>query len=1121
MPNVSYAQSNFQAGEWSPEYQGRIDDKEYAAGLALCLNYIPNQEASLTPRGGLRRIGNTKFNAWAKLWPFRFSASDPYIAEHTSRNLRLWSNGRPILSLAWAQLVSQSGTPPTFVVQDASFVGTGFVPLTWATGDSILVNVGQISGGYADVEAAPFLCNREFILTVVDQATGQITLRDAITGSSLPAITGLTVAYFYKILDLATPYNFPQGVRQIQFADQTVTYDTETQSSIFGPEDQRVTWLYPLASPRSLSRRQAYIDEGTVKADFQIQKEQFIDGPYLDSQSTNEPMTVSGTSGAITVRIHGFSTVTIYRLGQCVWDGSNYFVSLKNGNVGHALPVSSPFVNADWAILRDWSSGDTYALGNVVEAAPFDAVTGVGTVYYSLINANLAHSPASSPLDWSTTAPTWDVGTTYATGACVIDTAVLYICNGTPTVGTAPSLDPTNWVTADFPTAFDLVNNLQTGWPSQLKFFNGDVAGDSAGADLGNNSRLFRMKVSPQPWDNTFTYAKNDLVNYNDDLWQSQTDSNTGNIPDQDATNWAITAKTIQWTWGAITGRTDDYTAEVTIKGAPLGSSNPVYEWRFGVFSDTTGWPTCGAYHEGRIWLAGLNANRLDGGVPNQGYNFTPTAPDGTVADNNAISYTLNSRETETIQSVQSIEGALIAFTSESEWQVMASSLNDPLTPTSIQAHRTTNYSSAPSEVIALPTSLCLIQNGGRRMLEYRSFLDIASYQARMNAIDLTKRCQHLTSGGILSHAYQSLPQPIIWFASGGQVGPAILLSQNGTSPPNTDIGLVQFASLNKGNLGGMAYMRSPDNQYYAPFSFEHGKTYSGADQQYINSIAVQRGAKFTDENLYVTVVGSDSHVYMEMMEAPFDNSFPATTFNTDGTVKTFGTIATSFMLDGGVQPTGCKLASNGSGATFYGLMPHAGATVSFTIMGKYIGDYLIGADGSVTVAFTTGLTKTDIGHAMEVTPQNALFTLPYYQSFHLDKNGITGVQEPAILAGRFYGQFGYAYRRRGQMLRPAVNGANGPAFAKTRRNHKFAIYVVNANEVSIGDSFDDLRALPLTVTEVTNTTSLTNADFVTGVYRDDVESDHDFDGGVCWEQTKPVPGGVLAVGGFLAIEDV
>ena len=72
MPNLSYVQSNFQGGEWSQEFQGRTDDKLYPASLALCLNYIPNQEGSLSPRGGLKRCGNTKGNAWARYLAWRY-----------------------------------------------------------------------------------------------------------------------------------------------------------------------------------------------------------------------------------------------------------------------------------------------------------------------------------------------------------------------------------------------------------------------------------------------------------------------------------------------------------------------------------------------------------------------------------------------------------------------------------------------------------------------------------------------------------------------------------------------------------------------------------------------------------------------------------------------------------------------------------------------------------------------------------------------------------------------------------------------------------------------------------------------------------------------------------------
>jgi hypothetical protein len=84
-------------------------------------------------------------------------------------------------------------------------------------------------------------------------------------------------------------------------------------------------------------------------------------------------------------------------------------------------------------------------------------------------------------------------------------------------------------------------------------------------------------------------------------------------------------------------------------------------------------------------------------------------------------------------------------------------------------------------------------------------------------------------------------------------------------------------------------------------------------------------------------------------------------------------------------------------------------------------------------------------------------------------------------------------------------------------------VYVDTAQEVSIGDTFNTLFALNLLVPRTDGkdgTETATITEFVTGIYRDEVTSDHTYDGGLCVEQTRPVPGGILAVGGFEELTD-
>ncbi len=1133
MPSASYVQTNFSAGEFSAAFQGRMDDEDYKKGLALCLNYIPGQEQSLRARSGFKRCGITKNNEPGKLMPFRFTIDAPYVSEFTDGNLRLWSCGIPILDTQKATVVSVTGNPPVFTLNA--------VPDSWNMGDSILVNFQ----GTTDVQAAPYLGNREFLLNIVSRTSKTVRLTDALTGSPLSSAITFTSDFpkFYRILDLPTKYQFPGAVRQIENAAQNFDPVQGTSQFLVSQPDHKVTYLYPMVGPQSLSYEGSQVTDPahptTVNnSNLALQPESFIDGPYLDSAGTSVPLTVNGTTGTIEIVLRAWTAALTYQKGDCVVSyatgGPFYYLSLKDANKNNALPEVSPFVDDWWLQVNvnenQWQSVNSYDIAQHIVAAPYNA-HGVGTLYYSRITSNLNHVPESSPIQWSTTPPVWNLLVAYNPGAFVSFSSVNYLAVGMPTTGIDPLTDTANWIAMpDMAAAVDTFMNQITGWLAGPLFYVDDAGGSNStiGQTYGTNNpgRCIRLKWGPPPWDSKVDYAVNDFVNFNDVIYKSLVNPNLANYPDTDAASWEIQADTILWTWGRISDASSHMLmAEVDLIGPDLPDAGPIFEYRMGVYSDTTGWPKAGTYHEGRLWLIGTIPNRMDGGYSNGGFNFAPTAPDGTVSDANGISLTLNSAKLETMEALCSTTEGIVALTSEREWLVSASAMNDPITPTSVQAHPTTTWSAHPDEACRLPSAVAAIQRGGRRVMEYRNFVDMSAYQSRLNAADLTRRCQHLTAGGVGQTAYQSRSNPVIWVAPANKVTMSWQPSYKSICPINI-LGPVVVNAYNWSDLFGIGYMRSPDGNYTAPFSFEHGKTYISTYHQDIYSVAVQNSFLPGQENVYAIVNDlEDGNYYVEMMMPLFESAPLYDTYNPNGTVYFYGQLSQSFMVDAGVTPIGCRTSDDGLSCDFYGLMPHAGKTVSATIMGKYLGDVAVDANGTANIPFTSYFTTTDLARALNGMPKpvanggfNENSTPGYFQLPLFDTTG------PSILVsgtGGFFCQFGYKFRRRGQMNRPIVGGANGPAFAKITQNSRAGIYVDACSQIKAGGSFNSLVDIKLTVDGVKDTTPLTPGVHTTGIYRGFIKDGNTFDGRICWEQTDPVPGNILAVGGFDAVEDV
>lgn len=1115
MPGISYVQSDFSAGEWSPAFRGRIVDKEYQSALTQCLNYIPNQEGSLSPRSGFRLAGLTQYGERAKILPFRFSYYQNYVSEFTPGGyLRFWANGFPLFDARAGTIDTVAGDPPVFTLVDPNYTDTDdFIPPSWNDGDSVFIRVTQFTG----LAGTGFLTQREFAINIISRTAGTFTLTDMLTGAPLTGvISGLAAqTKVHRVIMFETAYfQFVDDIRQVAFTESGVQVPMRQGSTTTrdGPSF-KVSYLQGVTSPRSLLSNK--LEQGLFK-------EEFIDGPYFDSPGDNIPVTVSGTTGSITIRIHAYTTLAIYSMGEVAYDGTNYFASLVNNNINNALPTP-PAATGFWASLPTaWSAVTTYFLGQPALNTIEDE-NGVFTTYYSIQAANLNHA-LTDPAWWATTPLDYSGATTYSDGAIVRDPNppnAYYVSIVGANIGNALA-NTAFWMPFDIEAAVEERYSIVTGMRSKGALIFGEDDGDTTQDNMG---RLIRLKASPQKWFPDHTYAANDLVNYKDNIYLSLQAANLNKVPDQEAAWWELQSRTIQWTWGQITDVIDSFTATVLIKGDDLPDTNPVYEFRLGLYSDSTGWPQCGTYHEGRIWLAGSVPNRFDAGRPNKGYDFTPTAPDGTVADDNAMSYTLNAATNESIHALASIAEGVLVCTSEKEWLVSASNLNDPLTPTSIQAHPVTTFGTTNREAATIPSGVAFIQSGRRRLMEFRAFVDQASYQSRLNSLDLTRRCQHLTVDGIIEACYQRIPQPVIWCLPGGVVEST---QDTYSTCPVTGVTTNQITNETpRSKLFGIGYSRSIDTAYNAPFSFEHGKELQTEGVMTTTSICVQRGQLDTAEYLYQAVADDELGMnWIEVLQPIFESTPLGDTFNLDGTVNQFGTLSKAFMLDSAMTPTGAIIALDGLSVTFYGLYYLAGYEVSFTCRGKYVGNYTIAADGSVVVTFITGtFEKTDIGRAMQVTAPNATLLPASFQDFLLDENGNTGVLNPSssVSSDLFYGQFGFAYRRRGQMLRPSSPGANGPAFAKIRRNERMGIYVDAAQEVSLGDTFETLFPLQFTLPRTDGkigTEPLTRADFVTGIFRDEVNDDNTFDGALCWEQTRPVPGAILAVGGFEELTD-
>jgi len=91
-------QTSFNAGQWSPLLEGRVDLEKYDSALFRCEGFLldPRGPAHLCP--GLRYIAGTKTNASvSRLIPFEFSVTQAYILEFGDLYIRFYRDQAQIL----------------------------------------------------------------------------------------------------------------------------------------------------------------------------------------------------------------------------------------------------------------------------------------------------------------------------------------------------------------------------------------------------------------------------------------------------------------------------------------------------------------------------------------------------------------------------------------------------------------------------------------------------------------------------------------------------------------------------------------------------------------------------------------------------------------------------------------------------------------------------------------------------------------------------------------------------------------------------------------------------------------------------------------------------------------
>jgi hypothetical protein len=970
MASASPAQTSFLGGEWSKSAQGRFDLPTYRTAMNVSLNGFPVEQGAWIRRSGTRHMNPTRSGSAGRVLSFDFKRTSPYTIELTDGFMRFFAGALPVYDYPVFITSISSATPA--VVQGAT--NHGFV-----TGTQIeFVGLGTL---YPILQNRQFSVT---VLSASTFSLHDAVSGADIDGTTIGTWVPSPSYYCIGVFEIATPYvgGSWSDVRLVQAEQQTGNGSQAVGIFLEGahaPQVLAVTGLPTDAARATFTFGPAVFKDGpyldpvpggtlatpsakigliTITLSFNAYDatRAYSVGDYVTSSSVNyrslvdsnvgntpvsSPSSWVATSASDAISSTGFvasdtgrhirlfsepalwASGTTYAAGDVVAYGNPavYWKALVGSNTGNqpGIDLTKWAINATGAI---WTWGRITGLSNIINRAlagsttigTMTAASGIAAAFDGIFSKG-ANSCASAQLNNQPGSPgdfiTLDayVGKNYSAASDQrIATATVYASTD---LGFAYQIQ-TSHNTTGFVRSF-------AGGVGIILELRGKATAPSSPSDgtLLGSSGIFSNTTQPVTITSTDQTTAWKYVWIRAYLYNTLADLFPGEIS---TTTYVFDSFIAQVSYFSPSGTGTSDGVTVQIVGDPLLYTTPIRVWRLGLFSDTTGWPRCGTNHEGRLFLSGAVGNRIDGSKSNDIFNFAPTEVSGSVSPNNAISYTFNTKDINTIFWMESDDLGIVAGTEAGEWLVQATTLNQPLSPTSIQAHRVTRNGCADIEPRRTDLTIAVVQRYRRELLEY--FSDV--YRGKFTAQSLSVDCQHITRRNIVEIGYQQLLTSIIW------------------------------QRLEDGSLAGTTYARESLVSSQPP-KFMGTHRHELGSGRLVESIAVSGSADGTLDALVMVTKDPDSNVrHVEVLSVNF----------TEG-----DDLVDAFFLDDGIVPTSYVRAAN---VTFNGLWSHEGQTIGIFAGGLYLGEYLV-ADGSATVEFGDGISQG---------PGDGLFTATFVDSF-------------------------------------------------------------------------------------------------------------------------------------------
>lgn len=266
MPQATPIQQSFSAGEWSKTMQARTDLQNYDLSCTSALNFFAKAQGMAQKRAGTKFVSECKFHdKTSKLISFIVKENQSYMLELGDEYLRVYKDQALVVedSATITNIVVATGT--TFTVTTSAAHG-------YSNGDQVYIS-GVV--GMTNINM------RRFEASNVTGTTFDITVADSSVHGTYSS-GGEAYRPYEATLGTPLAYGGHSGSTVWEEADiENIQYDKSNDVMYLAMGEDK--------APLTISR---FGDR-----DWRVEQYEFIDGPYLNLNTTETTLTPSATTG--------------------------------------------------------------------------------------------------------------------------------------------------------------------------------------------------------------------------------------------------------------------------------------------------------------------------------------------------------------------------------------------------------------------------------------------------------------------------------------------------------------------------------------------------------------------------------------------------------------------------------------------------------------------------------------------------------------------------------------------------------------------------------------------------------------------------------------------------------